>query len=232
MRGIRFAISIVIMALGLTSLLHADDVLAAADRLVHQHLVYIYGSEDIHNGGLDCSGFIQIVFHDACGVDLPNEADKQLDYLREHGQVWDSTSNWTPATLQPGDLIFYAGPYDLPRTSRISHVMMYCGHGVMVGSQGAGRRLDGAMSGVGYYPFRPRPPQGISGESGDRFLGHRQVFAYGRLGAVSSPAVPQAIIASAPAPATPSITAPDITTLSAMAPSFDLKLVGINPRFD
>src|SRR5476649_128582 len=108
MSGLRPAFSfLLVLVLALAPLLRADDVLTAADRLVRQHLHYIYGSEDFRNGGLDCSGFVQIVFREAGGIDLPNEADKQLDYCREHGQVWDSTSDWTPATLQPGDLIFY-----------------------------------------------------------------------------------------------------------------------------
>lgn len=226
-RHIILAVSLAIVADAQTAMLRADDVVTVADRLVHQHLSYIYGSEDLRNGGLDCSGFVQVVFHDACKVDLPNEADKQLDYLRAHGQVWDSTAVWTPATLQPGDLIFYAGPYDLPRTSRISHVMMYCGHGIMAGSQGAGRRLDGGGSaGVGYYAFWPRPPKGIFGESGDRFIGHRQVFAYGRLTSVPSEPAHE-IIASAPA-----APVPGTSPASGYGLGYDLKPAGINPRFD
>ena len=163
------------------SQLHAEDVLTVADRLVNQRLSYIYGSEDPHNGGLDCSGFVQIVFRESCGIELPNEADKQLDYCRQHGQVWDSTSGWTPETLKPGDLIFFAGPYDLPRESRIVHVMMYCGYDTMMGAQMLGRREDGVIGGVGEYFFNPRSPSGVFGESGERFIGHRRVFAYGRL---------------------------------------------------
>ncbi len=159
----------------------ADDVLTVAERLAHQHLAYVYGSDDLHNGGLDCSGFVQMVFHESYGIELPNEADKQLDYCRAHGQVWDSTSGWTPETLQPGDLIFFAGPYDLPRESRIVHVMIYTGHNTMTGAQGMGRQEDGIMGGVGEYYFHPHYPNGIFGESGDRFIGHRRVFAYGRL---------------------------------------------------
>ena len=214
------------MAMAELSSLRAEDVLTVTDRLVHQHLTYIYGSEDLGNGGIDCSAFVRIVFREACGVELPDQADKQLDYLRAHGQVWDSTSAWTQFTLQPGDLIFYSGPYDIPRVSRISHVMMYCGHGIMAGSQGAGRRLDGVYSGVGYYPFWPHPPLGILGESGDRFLGRRQVFAYGRLNAVQGKA-PHDLVASASAKPSPS----DKTTASVIS-SFDLKPPGINPRFD
>ncbi|HEY0257754.1 MAG TPA: NlpC/P60 family protein [Candidatus Methylacidiphilales bacterium] len=211
--------------------LRADDVLTVADRLVHQHLSYVYGSEDLHNGGLDCSGFTQVVFREAYGVELPDEADKQLAYLHEHGQVWDSASGWTKETLQPGDLIFYAGPYQLSRTSLISHVMMYCGHGVMAGAQGKGRRIDGGSSGVGYYAFWPHAPAGIWGESGERFLNHRQIFAYGRLNGVPGH-ISHELIVSVPTPLAPLATGLKAPATSTADLSFDLKVVGINPRFD
>jgi len=219
------------LALMATPLLRADDVLTVADRLVHQHLTYVYGSEDLHNGGLDCSGFIQIVFREANGVELPNEADKQLDYLRQHGQIWDSTSGWTSATLQPGDLIFYAGPDQLPRTSLISHVMMYCGHNTIVGAQGKGRQLDGTYGGVGYYHFWPHSPAGIFGESGERFLNHRKIFAYGRLNVVPGSNTHESIV-SIPTPITPSATGSSSTMTASSNSSFNLKPAGINPRFD
>lgn len=161
--------------------LRAADLLTTVDALARQHLPYVYGSGDLRNGGLDCSGFVQIVFRESYGIELPDEADKQLEYCREHGQVWDATSGWTPGTLQPGDLIFTAGPEARPRTSLVTHVMIYCGHNTMAGAQGRGRQLDGTFSGVGYYFFGTHYPDGVLGESGARFIGHRRVFAYGRL---------------------------------------------------
>jgi hypothetical protein len=186
MKGTRFCFAYFFVALlGLTLAFpvsaRAEDVLSVASRLAHQNLPYLYGSDDLRKGGLDCSGFVQLVFRKSCGIDLPNEADKQLDYCRAHGQVWDATSGWTPETLQPGDLIFFAGPYDLPRESRIIHVMIYGGQETMMGAQGIGRQVDGVLGGVGDYYFHPRIPNGILGESGERFIGHRRVFAYGRL---------------------------------------------------
>jgi hypothetical protein len=210
MLGLRSTIFIISLGMMFAGGVHAEDVLGVADKLVQQRLKYIYGSEDLAKGGLDCSGFVQIVFRAASGVDLPNEADKQLAFLREHGEVWDSTSGWTPLTLQPGDLIFFAGPYELPRSSLISHVMIYCGHNIMVGAQGHGRRIDGLFSGVGYYPFPLREPKGIWGESGERFVGNRRVFAYGRLKGLMIGTLPEAIAkhgapVSAPATAQTSV---------------------------
>jgi len=174
-------LSTLLLAGACASFLRADDALAVADRLARLHLVYLYGSDDLGKGGLDCSGFTQTVFRESNGLNLPDEADQQLAYCREHGQVWDSASGWTPATLQPGDLIFFAGPDPSPRTSLVTHVMIYCGGGLMAGAQGKGRQIDGTLAGVGYYPFGLHYPQGILGESGERFIGHRRVFAYGRL---------------------------------------------------
>lgn len=181
MSGRRWHFSILVLALVAMPLLRADDVLSVTDQIARQHLRYIYGSEDLRNGGLDCSGFVQVVFREACGINLPDEADKQLDYVRAHGRVWDANSDWSPAALRPGDLIFFAGPDPLPRASLVTHVMIYCGHNTMAGAQGKGRQEDGVYSGIGYYYFRPRLPDGIVGESGERFVGHRRVFAYGRL---------------------------------------------------
>lgn len=219
------ALGLGLLLLGFTPRLYAaQDPMVVVDRIVRQHLRYIYGSEDMSKGGLDCSGFVQVVFREAAGAVLPDEADKQLAYVREHGQVWDSTSGWTPGTLQPGDLIFFAGPYDLPRASRISHVMIYCGNGVMAGAQGGGRQIGGGISGVGYYRFPMRHPAGVWGESGERFIGHRKVFAYGRLSGVKAkaPVVLQPVMAGTNATVTP----------SGAVPGLDWKVVLVNPWFD
>ncbi len=230
MRGSRSIFPILgVLALFSLPSLYADDVLTVADRLVEQHLSYIYGSDDLKTGGLDCSGFVRTVYHDSCGIDLPTEADKQLDYCRDHGQVWYSTSAWTPATLQPGDLIFFAGPYPLPRASQVQHVMIYCGHGVMAGAQGKGRRIDRIGSGVGYYSFLPHAPAGVPGESGDRFINHRHVFAYGRLNVPASTTTP-AFVASRPEPSTePAKRPPTKTVVVVTRPA---KPFAVNPRID
>lgn len=172
---------LILAALACAAPTRADNVVSIADQLTRQHLAYIYGSDDIASGGLDCSGFVRVVFRQSYGIDLPDEADKQLDYCRKHGQVWDSKSGWTPTTLQPGDLIFFAGPDQRPRESMVTHVMIYCGHNTMAGAQHKDIQLNGTYGGVGNYLFRPHYPSGIFGESGERFIGHRHVFAYARL---------------------------------------------------
>jgi hypothetical protein len=186
------------LALSGLSQVSAEDVLTVADGLARKHLVYVYGSDDPRQGGLDCSGFVKLVFREGCGMELPDEADQQLAYCRAHGQAWDSTSGWTPATLQPGDLIFFAGPKATARVSEVSHVMIYCGNNVMVGAQAEGWQVDGTHAGVGYYPIPFRAPLGIFGEVGDRYIGYRRVFAYGRL--LKSPIPASHAPVAAPAP--------------------------------
>ncbi len=174
---------------------HGEAVMAVADRLAGLHLPYRYGSADPRDGGFDCSGFVQMVFREGAAIELPDEADKQLAYCRGNGQVWDASSAWTPETLQPGDLIFFAGPEPRARTSQVSHVMIYCGHNIMVGAQTQGRQLNGASAGVGYYYHPFRRPYGVPGESGDRFVGQGRVFAYARLKTVAG-TLPQATLAT------------------------------------
>lgn len=211
------------------SFLRADDEMTVVDRLAHQHLNYIYGSGDPGKGGLDCSGFVRLVFREAYGIELPDEADKQLGYCREHGQVWDATSGWTPAVLQPGDLIFFAGPDALPRSSDVEHVMIYCGGNTMAGAQGKGRQQEGAfLGGVGLYYFRVHYPGGIWGEPGDRFIGHRRVFAYGRLAAGQTAAVPNAVAAeqksaSSQPPTVPASLCPDYLAIARVSTKFSGK---------
>jgi hypothetical protein len=198
----------------------ADDVLTVADQLAKQHLHYVYGSEDLTRGGLDCSAFTRLVFKQAAALELPEQADWQFEYVRLHGVIWDAASSWTPDLLQPGDLVFFAGKKKVDRISQISHVMIYCGHGLVVGAQGEGRQADGSRPGVGYFRFRVRPPRGITGESGERFVGHWSVFAYGRLNV-------------GPVLATNGVTdAQPEEEIEASAPAFFLQPAGINPRFD
>lgn len=64
------------------------------------------------DSGLDCSGFVQVVFRDAVGLLLPRTAKEQS----EVGNVVDKTE------LKPGDLVFF-------NTMRraFSHVGIYLG---------------------------------------------------------------------------------------------------------
>lgn len=62
--------------------------------------------------GLDCSGFVQLVYR-MCGLVLPRDADLQARFAR--------TVNVALQAIQPGDLIFFAGEDD-PHYRDITHV--------------------------------------------------------------------------------------------------------------
>jgi hypothetical protein len=159
----------------------ADDPIQIAIELAGTALPYKYGYGDPAKGGLDCSGFVQVVFRRAYGVELPDEAGKQYLYLREHGKVWDATTNWTPADLKPGDLIFWSGTHPTKRPSPITHVMVYIGDNKMVGSQNAGRRLNAPGNGVGMYLFYPHKPHGDPAIDSPEFRSKMTLYGYGRV---------------------------------------------------
>jgi cell wall-associated NlpC family hydrolase len=70
--------------------------------------------------GLDCSGLVQLVFHQL-GIGLPRTA--QLQY--------NATARLTPEAMQPGDLVFFARTYADP-TDWITHVGIYIGNGLQI----------------------------------------------------------------------------------------------------
>lgn len=64
--------------------------------------------------GLDCSGFVQLVYR-MCGLVIPRDADLQAGFQR--------TAEVSLEDAQPGDLIFFAGGND-PHQRAITHVGM------------------------------------------------------------------------------------------------------------
>ncbi|MCS6811937.1 MAG: C40 family peptidase [Tepidimonas sp.] len=94
---------------------------------------YHRGGSD-YEQGVDCSGFVQIVFREGAGVRLPRTAAEQAQ----------ATQPIEPEALSPGDLVFFntsGRPY--------SHVGIYVGQGRFVHSPRPGaqvrlERLDAA----------------------------------------------------------------------------------------
>jgi cell wall-associated NlpC family hydrolase len=86
---------------------------------------YVFGGESF--SGMDCSGFVQAVFH-RNGIELPRTADAQYEVGR---QV-------STARLEPGDLVFFQ-----TYTEGASHVGIYLGNGRFVhASSSNGVRVD------------------------------------------------------------------------------------------
>lgn len=200
--------------LSLTAI-RAADPLPIAEELGSTAMPYIWGSGDPARGGLDCSGFVQVVYRRAYGLELPDEAGKQYLWLREHGKVWDVTTGWKPADLRPGDLIFYSGTRYTKRPSPITHVMIYVGNRAMVGSQNAGRRLNAPGNGVGFFRFYPTPPTGNPLVDQEQFRVKLHLYAYGRIippeaptGTSASAAPSQSALLPAPTPVSAGSTRP------------------------
>jgi cell wall-associated NlpC family hydrolase len=87
----------------------AQDVILQGLKLVGVR--YRFGGND-ESGGLDCSGFVRLVFKDSIGAALPRTARE----MSEIGQQIDTSQ------LKPGDLVFFN---TMRRT--FSHVGIYLG---------------------------------------------------------------------------------------------------------
>ena len=80
--------------------------------------------------GLDCSGFVQLVYHQV-GLALPRVSQDQ----------YRATVRLAPEQVLPGDLIFFAMKH--PGTSRVDHVGIYLGKGLFIAaSVTAGIHVD------------------------------------------------------------------------------------------
>lgn len=106
-----------------TVLTVAQDVVVNALGLIG--VAYKYGGNTVEQG-LDCSGFVKLVFQQSMGLVLPRRSDEMSrigsDVARED--------------LQPGDLVFYN---TLRRAN--SHVGIYVGEGQFVHSPSAGGKV-------------------------------------------------------------------------------------------
>ena len=87
----------------------AQDVILQGLKLVGVR--YRFGGND-ESSGLDCSGFVRLVFKDSIGASLPRTARE----MSEVGQEVDASQ------LKPGDLVFFN---TMRRT--FSHVGIYLG---------------------------------------------------------------------------------------------------------
>ena len=69
--------------------------------------------------GVDCSGFVCMVFNNALSIKLPRSSAQQGEWCRKLNKV----------DLEPGDLIFFT---TVSGSSKITHVGMYIGDGNMI----------------------------------------------------------------------------------------------------
>lgn len=99
------------------SITHARDEVVS-ETLRYLNVPYLWGGAH-PDTGLDCSAFVQLVYHKA-GLTLPRVARDQFR----------ATMKLTPDRVLPGDLVFFS--MKNPGTSRVDHVGIYVGKGYFI----------------------------------------------------------------------------------------------------
>jgi cell wall-associated NlpC family hydrolase len=127
-----FAAAVLVLALSTgasaVTIQEARDQVVA-DTLKYLDVPYLWGGQH-PDTGLDCSGFVQLVYRDA-GLNLPRSTTNQF---RE-------TQRIRPREVRPGDLIFFSMNH--PGGSRVDHVGIYVGKGYFVqASVSSGIHID------------------------------------------------------------------------------------------
>ena len=114
----------------------AQDVILQGLKLVGVR--YRLGGND-ESSGLDCSGFVRVIFDQAKGLVLPRKASEQAAAT----EVIDKKD------LQPGDLVFF-------NTMRraFSHVGIYVGDGKFIHAPRSGAQVRVEDMGVAYWARR------------------------------------------------------------------------------
>jgi cell wall-associated NlpC family hydrolase len=115
-----------------TTIQEARDQVVA-DTMKYLAVPYLWGGEH-PDTGLDCSGFVQLVYRNA-GLNLPRSTALQF---RE-------TQRLRPREVRPGDVIFFS--MDHPGGSRVDHVGIYVGKGYFVhASVSSGIHIDSLLN--------------------------------------------------------------------------------------
>jgi peptidoglycan DL-endopeptidase CwlO len=165
-------------------------VLDQALDLTNQNLSYKYGSADPAQGGMDCSGFIYYVLKHTGMSEVPRDAREQYIWVRKAGKfqavLGRSPDTFELDALKPGDLLFWAGTYNVDRDPAITHTMIYLGRDkatnqrIMVGASD-GRTYKGqSRYGVSVFDFKMAGRKAASpGEPGPVFVGYGSIPGLG-----------------------------------------------------
>ncbi|MCO1575202.1 bifunctional lytic transglycosylase/C40 family peptidase [Crossiella sp. SN42] len=110
---------------------------------------YVWGGDGPGEGGFDCSGLTKAAYT-AAGITLPRTA---------HTQFHAGPRAPAGQPLLPGDLVFYGNP-----TTRVHHVVLYVGDGMIVHAPTFGQRVQRArLASLGPYTGATRPASGGAG---------------------------------------------------------------------
>ncbi len=168
-----------------------QQLIARGLALTNLNLSYKYGSSDPKEGGMDCSGTVYYLLHEAGLKDVPRDASGMYKWVwkqsRFQSVVSLNSDTFELDRLKPGDLLFWTGTYRVDRDPPVTHVMIYLGtnrhndHRVMLGAS-EGRQFDGkSRYGVSVFDFKisspnhkQSPPSATSPEAEleARFIGY------------------------------------------------------------
>jgi cell wall-associated NlpC family hydrolase len=161
-------------------------LLTAALELTKLNLTYTYGGADPSQGGMDCSGTIYYLLRSQGFNDVPRDSREQYVWARKKGTFYAVVSTKADSfefqDLKPGDLMFWAGTYQLERDIPITHVMLYLGtekktkKRVMFGSSD-GRSYNGIQRwGVSVFDFKmPKMDPGNPEKTRVDFIGYATI---------------------------------------------------------
>ncbi|MBA3661932.1 MAG: C40 family peptidase [Gammaproteobacteria bacterium] len=144
--------------------------------LTEKKLTYTYGSADPKNGGMDCSGTIYYLLNFANQKDMPRATDQIYEWVLKYGKFYSVNATTFEAqdfnNLQPGDLLFWTGTWEVKRKSPLSHVMLYLGtdqsgNRLMFGSSNGRSYRGKQIWGVSIFDFKLPAP-----DSKARFIGY------------------------------------------------------------
>ncbi len=139
----------------------------AAHELADKKLVYKFGSDEVDNGGLDCSATVQYLLSERLGIKgVPRTSYLQYEWLEKKGTLnklrGKRASDKLLRQLSPGDLIFWGKTWSSGH--KVSHVMIYMGWNPNNGKHyvfGArGKRVKG-LTGAGVDVFELNPDRGV-----------------------------------------------------------------------
>ena len=162
------------------------QILDAGLALTKENLGYTYGSADPANGGMDCSGFLYYLLTENGFKDVPRDSSQQYVWVRKAGNFNSVLSRHEDSfefdALEPGDLLFWSGTYNIDRDPPITHTMIYLGREkrtkkrVMIGSSD-GRTYDGKQYfGVSVFDFKmPPPPNSGDAKISPVFVGYGRI---------------------------------------------------------
>ncbi len=168
-----------------------QEMVRAALLLTEKNLTYKYGSADPTQGGMDCSGFIYHVLREQGFSDVPRDSSQQYVWVRKAGTfeavLSEKDDSFELEGLQPGDLLFWTGTYDIERDPPITHTMIYLGREketgkrVMVGASDGRTYHDKSRHGVSVFDFKvSRPGRAAANGRRPRFIGYGRIPGLGK----------------------------------------------------